>query len=80
MIAIPVDLARLTTYAASFTAAGLDPAGREGVLVLIGTLSAFAGAYIATRHLDKITIGTVRHSVAALMLTIGAAVAVGLLG
>lgn len=80
MIAILIDLARLTTYAASFTAAGLNPAGREGLLVLVGTLSAFAGAYVATRHLDKITIGAVRYSVASLMLVIGVALAAGVLG
>lgn len=80
MIAILVDLSRLATYAASFTAAGLNPAGREGFLVIVGTLSAFAGAYVATRHLDKITIGAVRYSVAALMLVIGAALAAGVIG
>ena len=80
MIAILVDLSRLTTYAASFSAAGLNPVGREGLLVLVGTLSAFAGAYLATRHLDKVTIGTVRYSVASLMLVIGAALAAGVLG
>ncbi len=80
MIAILVDLSRLATYAASFTTAGLNPAGREGLLVLVGTLAAFGGAYMATRHLDKITIGTVRYSVAALMLVIGAALAAGVLG
>lgn len=80
MIAILVDLARLATYAASFKAAGLDPEGREGLLVIVGTLSAFAGAHVATRHLDKVTIATVRYSVAALMLAIGAALAVGVIG
>ena|SRR3990167_4084085 len=80
MIAILVDLSRLTTYAASFTTAGLDPAGREGVLVLVGTFAAFAGAYVATRHLEKITIGAIRYGVAALMLAIGSALAVGILG
>lgn len=80
MIAILIDLSRLTTYAASFSTAGLSPAGREGLLVLVGTLSALAGAYVATRHLNKVTIGTVRYSVAALMLVIGAALAVGVLG
>ncbi len=80
MIAILVDLSRLTTYAASFTAVGLNPAGREGLLMVVGTLSAFTGAYVATRRLDKITIGTVRYSVAALMLVIGFALAVGVLG
>ena len=80
MIAILVDLSRLTTYAASFTATRLEPSAREGVLVLVGTVSAFAGAYVASRHLEKITIGTVRYSVAALMLVVGAAMAGGLLG
>lgn len=80
MIAILVDLSRLTTYAASLTAAGLNPAGREGLLVLVGTLSASTGAYVVTRHLDKMTIGTVRYSVATLMLIIGVALALGVLG
>jgi uncharacterized membrane protein YfcA len=80
MIAVLVDLSRLTTYAAAFGAAGLNPTGREGLLVLVGTISAFAGAYVATRNLDKITIGIVRTTVAALMLIIGAALAAGLLG
>jgi len=80
MIAILVDLSRLATYAASFTGAGLNPVGREGLLVAIATLSAFAGAYIASRHLERVTIETVRYSVAALMLAIGAALATGILG
>jgi len=80
MIAILVDLSRLTTYAASFTATGLHLGGREGLLVVVGTLSAFTGAFVATRNLDKMTIGAVRYSVAALMLVIGVAMAVGLLG
>ncbi len=79
MIAVLVDLSRLTTYAASFRAMGLDLVGREGLLVLVGTLSAFTGAYVATRHLDKVTIASVRYSVAALMLVIGAAMAFGVL-
>jgi hypothetical protein len=80
MIAILVDLSRLATYAAFFPTAELNPAGREALLVLVGTLSAFAGAYVATRRLDRITIATVRYSVAALMLMIGAALAAGVLG
>lgn len=80
MIAVLVDLSRLTTYAASFSTAGLDLAGHEGVLVLAGALSAFGGAFVATRHLDKVTIGAIRYGVAALMLVIGAALAIGLLG
>lgn len=80
MIAILVDVSRLTTYAASFTAAGLNPAGREGVLMLVGTLSAFAGAYFGTRRIEKLTVGSVRFGVAALMFLIGAALVAGVFG
>lgn len=80
MIAVLVDLSRLTTYAASFSVAGLDWGGREGLLVLVGTLSAFGGAFVATRYLDKLTIGAIRYGVAALMLAVGAALSIGVLG
>ena len=80
MIAILVDVSRLSTYAASFTATGFDPAGRQGLLVSVGTLSAFVGAYVATRSLDKLTIGAVRNAVAALMSLIGVALGAGVLG
>lgn len=80
MIAVLIDVSRLGTYWASFTAAGLDPAGREGALMLVGTLAAFAGAWTATRRLDKITITGIRNAVAALMLGIGAAMMSGLVG
>lgn len=80
MIAILVDVSRLATYAASFTEAGLSPDGHEVLLVAVATLSAFGGAYLATRRLEKITIGTVRYAVAALMLISGAALATGVAG
>lgn len=80
MIAVLVDLSRLATYAVSFKAAELDPHGREALLVIVGALSAFCGAYVATRRLDKVTIGAVRYSVAALMLAIGTAMTAGLVG
>jgi uncharacterized membrane protein YfcA len=80
MIAILIDISRLTTYAASFTSGGLHFGGREGLLIVVGTLSAFLGAYVATRRLAGTTIGTVRYSVAGLMLVIGVALAAGLIG
>jgi uncharacterized protein len=80
MIAILVDLARLSTYAASFSALGLNPAGREALLVGVGTLAAFAGAWAATRHLEKLTITAVRSVVAGLMCLIGLALCAGVLG
>lgn len=80
MIAVLVDLSRLTTYAASFRNAGLDVAGREGLLVLAGTLSAFAGAWTGARFVDKLTIGAVRCAVASLMVLIGGALVAGVIG
>lgn len=80
MIAILIDISRLTTYAAAFTSGGIEIDGREGLLIVVGTLSAFLGAYVATRRLSKTTIGGVRYSVAGLMLVIGAALAAGLIG
>jgi uncharacterized protein len=80
MIAVLVDVSRLGTYAASFAASGLQPQGREALLVAIGTIAAFAGAFAATRWLQKLTIDLVRYSVAVLMLLIGLALAAGLIG
>ena len=80
MIAVLVDLARLAAYASAFTASGLEPSGRQALLVAVGTLSAFVGALVATRYLEKLTIGFVRTSVALMMLLIGAALALGIIG
>lgn len=80
MIAIIVDLARLSTYAAAFRAAGLNPDGREGLLVGVGTFAAFAGVWTGTRFLDKVTITAIRTLVATLMTLIGLALCAGLLG
>lgn len=80
MIAVLVDLSRLGTYAASFASGGLRPEGREALLVAVGTLAAFVGALAATRWLEKMTIDLVRNAVAALMLAIGLALAIGLVG
>ena len=80
MVAILVDVSRLGAYWASFRSAGLSPAGREGMMVAAGTLAAFAGAWLAARYSKKVTIASIRYSVAALMLLIGAALAVGVIG
>jgi hypothetical protein len=80
MIAVLVDLSRISTYVATLTDGGFDPAGREGLLVLVGTVAALAGVLVATRFLGKVSIGGVRYSVAALMFIIGAALAAGLIG
>lgn len=80
MIAILIDLARLPTYAVTFADTNPHLAGHEGALIAAGTLSAFAGAYLGTRYLREATIETVRTIVAALMLAVGSALVLGLIG
>lgn len=79
LIAILVDLARLPTYAASFR--GNDALGDHGwTLVAVGTLCAFAGAFLGVRYLERATIGVVRAMVAGLMLLVGSALLIGVIG
>jgi len=80
IIAVMVDVSRLATYAARFWAAGIAPEGREGLLVLTATLAAFAGAFVGSRWLEKVTIGLVRGLVAAMMLVIGSLMLAGIIG
>lgn len=79
VIAVLVDLARLPTYVVSFRGdLALD--GHGWALVGVGTLCAFAGAFLGLRYLKRATIGIVRAMVAGLMLVIGAALVMGVLG
>lgn len=80
LIAVLVDLSRLPTYAASFSGTNSGLGSRGWMLVAVGTLSAFAGAWLGVRYLKRATIGRVRAIVAALMMLIGTALVAGLLG
>lgn len=80
MIAILVDVSRLGTYWAAFRSAGLQPAGREGLMVIVGTIAATLGAFAAARHVKKVTIKGIRYAVALLMMAIGGALTLGLVG
>ena len=80
MVAILVDLSRLSTYAGSFGSRGLNPAGREALLMAVGTMSAAAVTFFAARRIDKVAVAAVRSIVAGMMLLIGAALVAGLLG
>lgn len=80
LIAILVDLSRLPTYAIAFSDTSLRLGGREGELIAVGTLCAFAGAYLGTRYLEKATIEIVRVIVAGLMLLVGSALVFGVVG
>lgn len=78
MIAILVDLSRLGTYWLAFRTA--DLAEREGALVAVGTVAAALGAYVAARHASKVTITGLRYTVAGVMVAIGIALVLGLVG
>jgi uncharacterized membrane protein YfcA len=78
LIAILIDLSRLPTYVVALGETELAP--RELALVGVAALTAFAGAYLGVRLVKQVTIGVVRVIVALLMLAIGAALALGLVG
>lgn len=79
MIAILVDLSRLPVYAASLDSIAI--AGqRELMLIAVGTLCAFLGAWLGARYVRKVTIDAVRILVAGLILMTGASLALGLIG
>lgn len=80
MVAILIDVSRLPVYAAIFTTMNGDLGERGWALVAVGTFAAFAGAYLGARYLRKATIDVVRLLVTTMMLVIGAALVVGLIG
>ena len=80
MIAVMVDVSRLAAYARSLSGGMLDPGSRQALLAAVGTLAAAFGAFIATRYMDKVTIGAVRYLVAGLMSLIGTAMIAGVVG
>ena len=80
LIAILIDVSRLPTYAASFAENTLAFSGRPGALIAVGTVCAFAGAWLGARYMNKATIGIVRALVVTFMLLIGVALMTGWLG
>lgn len=80
LIAVLVDLSRLPIYALTFSGTDLALARHEGELIVVGTLAAFAGAYLGARYLKKATVEIVRMIVAGLMLLIGTALVLGIIG
>jgi uncharacterized membrane protein YfcA len=80
LIAILIDLARIPVYAATFVGEALAVSTRAGGLIAVGTICAFAGAWLGARYVNKATIGVVRLFVVLFMLLIGVALALGILG
>lgn len=81
VIGLLVDLVRISGYAAFlFGAALTDTArSREGALVAVGALAAFAGVLVGKRALHKITMATVQRITGALLLLIATMLGLGVI-
>jgi uncharacterized membrane protein YfcA len=78
--AVVVDLARLAVYGLTIPFASLvEPGSRVLPLVVVGSLAAFAGAYLGARALRRMSLGVVRIAVAALTIVVGIGLASGLI-
>ncbi len=76
--AVMVDVARLVVYGIALLGVGVvDLSGTWG-LIAAATLSAFAGAFLASRYLQKVTMAAVQRLVAVLLIFVGAAMVIGL--
>lgn len=80
MLAVLVDLARLPVYAADLSRGSLELSGRQAGLLATGTVAAFLGAWLGARYIRKTSLAGLRLIVAMLMIAIGAALVVGLIG
>jgi len=80
LVSIFVDLGRVPTYFATFSTSSLDWGQREGAMIAVGTVAAFAGAWLGSRYLQKARIEVVRVIVAGLLLVSGAGLVLGAIG
>ncbi|MGM0426125.1 MAG: hypothetical protein ACQEQ7_02685 [Thermodesulfobacteriota bacterium] len=79
--AVVVDVSRLMVYGATFFSrdfATLKDQGGIG-LVIAGSLAAFAGAFIASRFLKKITMRTIQMVVGAMLFLLSIAIGTGMI-
>ncbi len=75
-VACCVDITRLSIYFSRFNS--IDMAGNMNILI-ITTLSAFAGAFVGSKLLKKITLGFVQTSVTVMIVLLGICLASGIL-
>jgi len=75
-----VDAARLTVYGATFLGRHVDAVSSTngGGLVVAACVCAFAGSFVGTRLVRKVTLRVLQRCVAAGLLLLAAAVATGL--
>ncbi len=76
VLAVMVDLSRMTVYGADISAHGEAIAWR---LVIGASLFAFAGAYIGGKMLKKVTLRSIQLMVSALLIVVGCGLISGVL-
>ena len=82
VIALLVDLTRITVYVTLFTAAGAGDEMVEGAvwpLAITGSMAAFCGVMLGKRYLHKVTMRSVRALVGILLFGVGFGLLTGLL-
>jgi len=81
VIGLLVDLVRISAYAAILFGARLTDMAksREGALIAVGALAAFAGVILGKRVLHKITMATVQRITGGLLLVIAGLLGLGLI-
>lgn len=67
LVSVLVDLARTSVYGIEFLA---HRASIDWPLVALSSLAAFAGAWLGTRWLEKVTIVAVRRAVSGMLVVI----------
>ncbi|MCB0350030.1 MAG: TSUP family transporter [Bdellovibrionales bacterium] len=76
VIACLIDLTRLSVYASHFTQDGFS---NGATITIAATLAAFAGAYIGSKVLKKITMNTVQQFVSVGLFLLAIGIAMGLI-
>jgi len=76
IIACIIDLSRLGVYSTRFLKSGLQ---ENFTLVIAATLSAFAGAYLGSRLLHKVTLSTIQLLVTVMLMILSVCLALGII-
>ena len=76
MIACFIDITRLSVYFSRFVKVDLQ---QNSVLLMVAILSAFAGAYLGSKALKKVTFGFVQGAVTIMIFLLAIALGIGLI-
>lgn len=78
VVAVMVDVGRLVVYGAGLYSVHPTALADSGGLVLVATISAFAGAFLGKEILKKVTLRAVQAVVGAMLILLGVSLSIGL--